>query len=247
MKILIIIPTYNEVENLESLVDQIFQHDLQFQILVVDDGSPDGTGHLAERLAQKHPHFHVLHRPAKQGLGPAYIAGFSWGLSRDFDALVEMDADFSHHPSFLVQMRQSLTQADVAIGSRNVAGGGTLHWGWVRKFLSWGGSLYARLILGTSIQDFTGGFNGWRRRVLEQIELSSVVSDGYSFQIELKYRASLLGFRIVEFPIVFADRKVGQSKMSGHIVLEALHRVWLFRWRARGWRRRMRERRSPLN
>ena len=205
----------------------------EVDVLVVDDGSPDGTGRLADEIATREKRVNVLHRSGKLGLGTAYVAGFRWGLERGYDSLIEMDADFSHDPERLPVLLSILqSEADVAIGSRYVAGGGTKNWGLGRKILSRGGSLYARLILGVGIRDFTGGFNGWRREVLEAMDLSTLRSDGYSFQIELKHRAHLLGFRWKEFPILFVDRTVGKSKMSRRIVLEALKRVWEFRFRA---------------
>jgi dolichol-phosphate mannosyltransferase len=231
MRALIVIPTYNEIENLKPLTEALFSVvPKEVELLVVDDGSPDGTGELADALAQSNPRVHVLHRPRKMGLGTAYVTGFRWGLERSFEVFVEMDADFSHDPKYLSRMLELLDTHDVAIGSRYVNGGGTLNWGIGRKLLSRGGSAYARVILGAfSIRDFTGGFNGWRRAVLEAVDLGTLRSDGYSFQIELKYRAFLRGFRITEFPIVFEDRKVGKSKMNRRIVLEALSRVWGFR------------------
>lgn len=227
---LIVIPTYNEIENLPSLLGAVLSTTpAQVEILVVDDGSPDGTGQLADSWAQKEPRVHVLHRAGKQGLGTAYVAGFRWGLEKGFDNLIEMDADFSHDPKYLPQMLQLLETHDVAIGSRYVLGGGTVNWGVGRKVLSRGGSLYSRMILGAPIRDFTGGFNGWRRKVVEAVDIATLRSDGYSFQIELKFRAFRKGFRITEFPIVFVDRRVGKSKMNKKIVIEALGRVWSFR------------------
>ena len=232
MESLIIIPTYNEIENLQPLVIAVLAATpAEVELLVVDDNSPDGTGKLADTLAAAHPRLHVLHRPGKMGLGTAYVNGFEWGMERPYDAFIEMDADFSHDPKYLPQMLSLLQDHDVVIGSRYVAGGGTVNWGLGRKILSRGGSLYSRLILGASIRDFTGGFNGWRRKVLEAVDIASLRSDGYSFQIELKYRAFLRKFKITEFPIVFADRKVGKSKMNKKIVIEALGRVWSFRMR----------------
>jgi dolichol-phosphate mannosyltransferase len=236
MRALIVIPTYNEVENLQPLVEAVLASTpSSIDILIVDDNSPDGTGAIADVLAVRHePRVFVLHREKKMGLGTAYVNGFRWGMEKpDYEAFIEMDADFSHHPSYLKSMLATLETSDVAIGSRYVKGGGTRNWGIGRKILSRGGGIYARLILGASIRDFTGGFNGWRRPVLEAVDLGSLQSDGYSFQIELKYRAFLRSFRIAEFPIIFEDRKVGKSKMNKRIVLEALKRVWGFRLNSR--------------
>lgn len=234
MRSLIVIPTYNEVENLQSLVQANLEATPgHVDILIVDDNSPDGTGKLADELSQKHaPRVHVLHRQKKMGLGTAYVNGFRWGLEKGYDCLIEMDADFSHHPKYLPTMLNLLENHDVVIGSRYVAGGGTVNWGVGRKIISRGGSLYSRLILGAPIRDFTGGFNGWKKQVLEAVDLSSLRSDGYSFQIELKYRAFKRKFNIKEFPIIFEDRKVGKSKMSKKIVFEALGRVWGFRFKS---------------
>lgn len=236
MRHLICIPTYNEAENIRSLVGAVLaaSRELSTQdsvdILIIDDNSPDGTGRVADELASaSEKRVHVLHREKKMGLGTAYVNGFKWGLDQGYDALIEMDADFSHDPKYIPEMVRVLKDNDVAIGSRYVPGGGTVNWGLGRRMLSQGGSLYARSILGVRLRDLTGGFNGWRRKVLESVELSTLRSDGYSFQIELKYRAVKKGFRIHEFPIVFEDRKVGKSKMNKKIVLEALRRVWSFR------------------
>ena len=236
MRALIVVPTYNESENINALVEAaLASTPLTVDILIVDDHSPDGTGALADILAVRHePRVHVLHRERKMGLGTAYVNGFGWGLGRpEYEVFIEMDADFSHNPVYLKTMLETLAASDVAIGSRYVEGGGTRNWGIGRKILSRGGSFYSRLILGASIRDFTGGFNGWRRHVLDAVDLPSLRSDGYSFQIELKYRAFLRGFRIREFPIVFEDRKVGKSKMNRRIVIEALARVWGFRFYSR--------------
>ncbi len=237
MKTLICIPTYNEAENIETLIRRV--HEVippEVSLLVIDDGSPDGTGKKVDELGAQGFRVQALHRARKMGLGTAYVAGFQWGLSQGFERFIEMDADFSHDPRFLPTMLQLLDRYDVVIGSRYVPGGGTVNWGLGRKILSRGGSLYARTILGAPVRDFTGGFNGWRRSVLEAVDLPSLRSDGYSFQIELKYRAFLKGFRLVEFPIVFEDRKVGKSKMNRRIVMEALRRVWNFRLAASRFR-----------
>jgi dolichol-phosphate mannosyltransferase len=235
MRSLIIVPTYNEIENLEPLLKAVLSSAPEnVDVLVVDDGSPDGTGQLADAWAKQSPRVHVLHRAKKMGLGTAYVNGFKWGLSNSnaYDSFIEMDADFSHDPKYLPRMLELLATNDVVIGSRYVQGGGTVNWGLGRKIISRGGSLYSRIILGSKIRDFTGGFNGWKRHVLEAVDLGTLRSDGYSFQIELKFRAFNRGFQITEFPIVFEDRKVGKSKMSKKIVFEALGRVWSFRWNA---------------
>lgn len=231
MRTLIVIPTYNEHEGLEDLIHAVLAAVSEaVDVLIVDDNSPDGTGDIADRLAAETARVHVLHRSGKQGLSTAYIQGFRWGLERDYVAFVEMDADFSHHPSYLPVMLDNLQKYDVAIGSRYVKGGATPDWGLMRKIISRGGSFYARMILGVPITDFTGGFNGWKRHVLATIDLDSLFSGGYSFQIELKYRAAAKGFSLGEFPIVFEDRRTGSSKMSLGIVLEAVWRVWEFRF-----------------
>ena len=233
MRTLIIVPTYNEIDNLKPLLESILSTTPEeIDVLVVDDGSPDGTGDLANTLSSEHQRINVLHREGKQGLGTAYVAGFKWGMERDYDLFIEMDADFSHDPKYLPTMLENLRNNDVVIGSRYVPGGGIVNWGLIRKIISRGGSLYSRMILQANIRDFTGGFNGWHRKVLEAVELDTLRSDGYSFQIELKFRAFIRGFKFMEFPIIFEDRKVGQSKMNKKIVVEALGRVWGFRWTA---------------
>ena len=226
---LVCLPTYDERENLEPITRAILQATPEVEVLVIDDNSPDGTGELADRLAAGEPRLHVLHRPGKAGLGKAYLAGFAWALERGFELVLEMDADFSHNPSYLPRMLELAGEADLVLGSRNVAGGGTLNWGVGRKLLSRGGSFYARTILGVRVRDLTGGFKCFRRQVLEAIDLPTVECSGYAFQIELTYRALRKGFRVVETPIVFEDRRVGQSKMSRRIVLEAITKVWSIR------------------
>jgi dolichol-phosphate mannosyltransferase len=218
---LVVLPTYNEAENLAQIVDAILAASARLEILVVDDNSPDGTGRMADELAASQPRVHVLHRPSKEGLGRAYLAGFRWALARPYGLILEMDADFSHDPGHLPDLLIAAGSADLVLGSRYVQGGGTQNWGLVRRLISRGGSLYARAILGIGVSDLTGGFKCFRRETLEQLDLDSVRSEGYSFQIELTYRALNLGLRVVEVPIVFVDRRVGKSKMSRRIFAEA--------------------------
>ncbi len=199
------------------------------EILVVDDNSPDGTAQIVRDMQKTNPQLHLLLREKKQGLGRAYVAGFNWGLERGFETLVEMDADFSHRPVDLAKLLSEMNGYDFIVGSRWVSGGATENWGLMRKMISKGGSLYARGILGYPIQDWTGGFNAYRAHTLRAIGLERVQSEGYSFQIELKFRALKQGFKGLEVPILFADRKAGHSKMSSRIVLEALYRVWKIR------------------
>jgi dolichol-phosphate mannosyltransferase len=218
---LVVLPTYNEAENLAQVVKAILAASERIEILVVDDSSPDGTGELADSLASAEPRVHVLHRAKKEGLGRAYLAGFRWALAHPYRLVLEMDADFSHNPDYLPELLKGAEQADLVLGSRYVAGGGTRNWGLIRRFISRGGSLYARTILGVDVRDLTGGFKCFRRETLERLDLESVRSEGYSFQIELTYRALNLGLRVLEVPIVFVDRRVGKSKMSRHIFAEA--------------------------
>lgn len=231
MKSLILVPTYNECENIQPLIAAIFEKNPTVEILVIDDSSPDGTGELVKAESAKNPKVHLLSRAQKQGLGKAYLAGFAWGLAKGYDVLVEMDADFSHRPEDLAKILKTFEPGvDFVIGSRYVPGGSTVNWGLVRKIISRGGSLYSRIILGYPLRDWTGGFNAWTRKALETIQLEQVTSNGYSFQIELKYRALSGGAKGVESPIVFEDRRVGKSKMSVNIVLEAFYRVWQIRF-----------------
>ena len=231
MKTLVIVPTYNEKENVQTIVPAILAQNLGVEVLVVDDNSPDGTGNIVREMQKNIPQLHLLSRPGKQGLGKAYIAGFRWGMDLGCDALVEMDADFSHRPEHLGALLKKLETNDFAVGSRYIAGGGTVNWGLLRKIISRGGGIYSRLILGFPLNDWTGGFNAWKKEVLHSIDLSTVESNGYSFQIELKYKALKKGFKGAESPITFEDRRVGQSKMSLKIVLEAFYRVWLMRFK----------------
>jgi dolichol-phosphate mannosyltransferase len=227
---LIVVPTYNERDNVDEVVARFLAEVPAANLLFVDDNSPDGTGEVLDGIAARDKRVHVMHRPGKLGLGTAYLDGFRWGLARGYEFLFEMDADFSHDPKYLPGML-ALAEggADVVVGSRYVAGGGTENWGVGRKIISRGGSLYARTILGVKVRDLTAGFICWRRRALEAIELEAVRSNGYSFQIEMKYRALQAGLSIVETPIVFADRRIGQSKMSRAIFVEALLMVWKLR------------------
>jgi dolichol-phosphate mannosyltransferase len=229
-KALIVVPTYNERENVEEIAARLLVALPGGELLFVDDNSPDGTGALLDELAAQESRLHVLHRTGKLGLGTAYVAGFTWGLARGYEFLFETDADGSHDPKYLAGM-VALAEggADVVVGSRYVPGGGTVNWGFGRKLISRGGSLYARTILGIEVRDVTAGFVCWRRAALEAIDLPTVTSNGYSFQIEMKYRALRRGLKIVETPIMFVDRRVGQSKMSRAIFVEALLKVWALR------------------
>jgi dolichol-phosphate mannosyltransferase len=227
----VVLPTYNEATNIEPLVAAArAKLPTSAQILIVDDNSPDGTGEIASRLAEEDSAIHFLHRPAKEGLGPAYIAGFRKALAGGAGLIVEMDADFSHEPAYLPRLLEAAERADLAIGSRYVPGGGVNDWGALRRAISRGGSTYARFVLGVGIRDLTGGFKCFRREVLEAIDLGAVRARGYAFQVEMTYRAIELGFDVVEVPIVFRDREAGSSKMSRSIVLEAIWRVPMLRF-----------------
>lgn len=231
-KALIIVPTYNEAENVRGIAESLLAALPIADVLFVDDNSPDGTGALIDEMAAASPRVHVMHRAGKLGLGTAYVEGFGWGLAREYEFIFEMDADGSHDPKYLPQMLALAEDgADVVVGSRNIPGGGTVNWGIGRKLLSKGGSFYARTILGIDVRDVTAGFVCWNRRVLEALDLTRIDSNGYSFQIEMKYQSLKRGFRIVETPIIFVDRRVGQSKMSRAIVAEALLKVWGLRFR----------------
>lgn len=233
MNTLIIMPTYNEKENLEAIIQAIHADVPDVHMLVIDDGSPDGTGEIADRLAQSDQRIHVLHRSGKLGLGTAYITGFKWALDEGYHRVFEMDADFSHNPKYLPAMRETLESHDMVVGSRYVAGGGTQNWTWYRKLISWGGGLYSRLILGMKTRDLTAGFVGYQRSTLETLDLNAVSATGYGFQIEMKYRVHCHGLSIAEVPIVFEDRKAGTSKMSGNIFFEALWHVWKLRFKVK--------------
>ncbi len=229
MKSLVVIPTYNEKENISALTAEILTHNPQVDILVVDDNSPDGTAQIVEGLIKSNSHIHLLLRQKKEGLGRAYIAGFQWGLTRGYEIITEMDADFSHRPQDLKKILEEMSRFDFVVGSRYVFGGATVNWSFFRKLISRAGGIYSRIILGYPLNDWTGGFNSWRSETLKAINLDLVKSNGYSFQIELKYRALKAGKKGLEVPITFEDRRVGQSKMSSHIVYEALLRVLAMR------------------
>jgi dolichol-phosphate mannosyltransferase len=226
---LVVVPTYNERVNLPLIVPLVLQQDARIEVLVVDDNSPDGTGQLADEMAANNSRIHVLHRPGKAGLGKAYLAGFRWALQCGYDFIFEMDADFSHDPKFLPEFLQAIETADLVIGSRYRAGVNVINWPISRLLLSLGANEYARRVTGLPLTDSTGGFKCFRRRVLEAIDFEKVKSNGYSFQIEMSFRAWKQGFRLVEIPIVFTDRVEGQSKMDKRIVREAIRMVWWLR------------------
>ncbi|KAA1399434.1 polyprenol monophosphomannose synthase [Aeromicrobium ginsengisoli] len=223
---LVVIPTYNEADNVAWIVEQLHLAQPGVDVLIADDGSPDGTGEIADALASSDPRVNVMHRSGKQGLGSAYRAGFAWGIERDYDVLVEMDADGSHRPEDLGKLlAASDAGADLVLGSRWVDGGGVVNWPWHRRFISRGGTFYARLMLGIPVKDATGGYRAFRRQTLEKLPLDEVASQGYCFQIDMARRVLATGMTIVEVPITFVERERGESKMSGGIVREALWRV----------------------
>ncbi|MDT4914621.1 MAG: dolichol-phosphate mannosyltransferase [Pseudonocardiales bacterium] len=224
-RVLVIIPTYQERENIESIVERVLTSVPAADVLVVDDGSPDGTGKVADAMADEDPRVHVLHRTQKAGLGAAYIAGFDWALAAGYGVLVEMDADGSHAPEQLPRLLAALDRADLVLGSRWVPGGAAVNWPRRRELLSRGGSLYSRMALGIPLRDATGGYRAFRREVLEGIDYAAVASEGYCFQVDLARRAIDGGYRVVEVPITFVERVRGESKMSGAIVREALVKV----------------------
>ena len=229
----LILPTYNEAPNIEGLVRATREKlPSERRILIVDDSSPDGTGEIADRLAAEHDDVEVLHRPRKEGLGPAYIAGFHRALGQGAELILEMDADFSHDPAYLPRLLDAARTADLVIGSRYVVGGGVTEWGPLRRAISRGGSAYSRIVLGVDIRDLTGGFKCFRRETLEAIDLDALSAQGYAFQIETTYRVKRAGLRVQEVPITFVERRAGASKMTGAIVAEAIWRVPLLRLRA---------------
>lgn len=230
MKALVIIPTYNEKENLPRIVPTVLEQDDRLSILVVDDNSPDGTGKLADAIAQDNQSVHVLHRSDKEGLGKAYLAGFKWALEQDYDLIFEMDADFSHDPKYLPEFLKAAEEADLVLGSRYICGVNVINWPMTRLLLSYFANVYARMVTGLPVRDSTGGFKCFHRRVLEAIDLDSIGSNGYAFQIEMSFRVWKKGFAIREIPIIFTDREHGQSKMSKRIVREAIWMVPKLRW-----------------
>ena len=229
MKCLVIIPTYNERENLPDIVPEILGQGDHFNVLVVDDHSPDGTGQVADLLADGNSRVAVIHRQEKRGLGTAYVAGFEQALTQGYDYIFEMDADFSHDPADLPRLLAAAETADLVIGSRWIGGGGARNWSWLRTCISRGGSIFARTVLGLPIADLTSGFKCFRREVLASLNLHGIGSNGYAFQVEVNYLCSRRGFRIAEVPIIFVDRRVGKSKMSSGIVLEAMLMVLRYR------------------
>jgi dolichol-phosphate mannosyltransferase len=238
VRALVVIPTYNEIDSIEQVIARVLAADRRAEVLVVDDSSPDGTGDLVARLAERSPRVQLLRRGGKQGLGAAYRAGFAWGIERAYDALVEMDADLSHPPERLPALLDGLGHADLVIGSRYVPGGATVNWSPLRKLISRGGNGYVRLALGVPIHDATAGYRAYRREVLEALPVSAVASNGYCFQVEMAHRTWQEGFRVTEVPITFTERTSGVSKMSQRIVVEALLRVAA--WAVTGGRHRAR-------
>ena len=236
-RIMVVIPTYNEADNLPTMVGELLALDLPgLQILVVDDNSPDGTGKIAEELAKRYPgRIHVIHRSGKLGLGTAYVTGFAYALEHGADLVIQMDADFSHSPSYIPKLVEAAKDFDVVVGSRYVSGGSLdERWSWWRYFLSWwANSVYTRLILGVKVKDATAGFKCWRRATLEGIGLERVRSNGYVFQVEMAYLTEKLGYRFLELPIYFEDRRIGRSKMTAPVKIEAALRTWQIRWRHR--------------
>jgi dolichol-phosphate mannosyltransferase len=226
---LILLPTYNEKENIERIIPEILEQDDRLSILVIDDNSPDGTGDIADRLAAEDTRIQVLHRLKKEGLGQAYIAGFKWAIEREYDVVFEMDADFSHDPRYLSDFLENIKEYDIVIGSRYIRGVNVVNWPMIRLLLSYYANVYTRIVTGLPLRDATGGFKCFRREVLEAVDLDDVRSNGYSFQIEMSFRAWKKGYRIKEIPIVFVDRTAGQSKMSKKIIREAIVMVWKLR------------------
>ena len=241
-RIIVVIPTYNEAGNIEKITEEVLKQPVQADVLIVDDNSPDGTGQIADALAaspQNAGRIHVLHRPGKEGLGRAYLAGFAWALAAGYDAVVEMDADLSHDPLYLNSMVEAAQSADVVIGSRYLNGISVINWPLSRILLSWGANWYVRTVTQLLVNDCTSGYRLYHRRVLESLDLPSVRSNGYSFQVEMTFRAQLRGFTIIEVPIIFMERRAGQSKLSKGVVWESLLMPLKLRWHARSMQRRM--------
>lgn len=236
MKVIIVTPTYNEKKNIVNLIEAVFTVNPGYDILVVDDNSPDGTGDIVRCHQKNYPNLYLETRPGKSGLGKAYIHGFQWALERDYDIIVQMDADMSHDPNEVPAMIDLLKDFDVVLGSRYAKGVSVVHWPIRRLILSYGANVYTRIVTGLPLKDATGGFKAWKREVLESIDLSNVTAEGYSFQIEMNFRAWLKKYRITEHPIIFIDRSIGESKMSRSIIYEAVLMVWRLRiWRIFGW------------
>lgn len=229
MTTIVISPTYNECKNVQSLIELILGKYPEFHLLIVDDSSPDGTANRVKELQEDYPNLHLEERPIKDGLGTAYIYGFKWAIEREYDRIVQMDADLSHDPNDVPRLVNLLDEQDLIVGSRYVEGVSVVNWPIRRLMLSYGANLYSRVITGMPIKDSTGGFKAWRREVLEELDLNAVRSQGYSFQIEMNFRTWCKGFRIKEVPIIFVDRTIGESKMSKNIVYEAIFMVWRLR------------------
>ena len=236
MKTLIISPTYNEKKNIKALVAQVLNHNLDYHLLIIDDNSPDGTASAVKELQTEYTNLHLEERPGKAGLGTAYIYGFKWALERDYEAVVQMDADLSHDPGDVLRLVKQLEAHDLVIGSRYIHGVSVVNWPIRRLILSYGANLYSSIVTGMPLKDSTGGFKAWRREVLETVQLDQVRSQGYSFQIEMNFRTWFRGFTIIEEPIIFTDRTIGESKMSKTIMYEAIWMVWRLRiWKIFGW------------
>ena len=236
MNTLIISPTYNEKKNITSLIESVFSINQDYHILIIDDNSPDGTANFVKELQLKYKNLFLEERPGKAGLGTAYKYGFNWALNRDYDNIVQMDADLSHDPKEIIEMVRLLNNYDLVIGSRYIDGVSVVHWPIKRLLLSYGANVYARLVTGLRIKDSTGGYKAWKREVLNSIDINAVKSQGYSFQIEMNWRAWQKKFSIIEHPIIFADRTIGESKMSRKIMLEAIIVIWRMRiWKIFGW------------
>ncbi|MBP9752513.1 MAG: polyprenol monophosphomannose synthase [Proteobacteria bacterium] len=231
MKSLVLITTYNEIDNIEDLIALVYDHQPDIHILVIDDSSPDGTGECVTRLMKEKydGKLFLLTNPKKMGTGAAYITGFKWALQRDYELIFELDGDFSHNPKYLKTFIETAKEYDVILGSRYIKDGGITNWNWLRRFISRGGSFYSQIILGLPYKDLTGGYKCFRRKVIESINLDEVYSTGYSFQIEMTYRSHLLGFKIKEVPIIFEERREGQSKMDSSIIFEAIWKVFKLR------------------